>query len=71
MIETTENREITPQALVDLGLQQIAYVKKVDIDNGQIYTVFAADGQQLGGFENRDVALAACIQNDLEPVSVH
>lgn len=71
MLENHEIREITQQALVMLGVQQIAYVKKLQINDQAIYAVYSADGKQLGGFPDRDVALAACIQNDLEPVSVH
>ena len=71
MLENNEIREITPQALTMLGVEQIAYIKKMKVNNQSVYTVHAADGKELGGFSDRDVALAACIQHDLEPVSVH
>ncbi len=53
------------------GVQQVAYIKPVEGEDGTAFAVFAANGQQLGLMETRDVAQAALIQNDLEPVSVH
>ena len=35
------------------------------------FGVFAANGQQLGLMETPDLAWAAAIQNDLNPLSVH
>ncbi len=55
----------------ELGFQQVAYIKPVEGEDGTAFAVFAANGQQLGLMETRDVAQAALIQNDLEPVSVH
>ena len=71
MLKSREIHAITPEALIMLGVEQIAYVKKLKVNDHSVYTVHAADGKELGGFSDRDVALAACIQHDLEPVSVH
>ncbi len=53
------------------GVQQVAYIKPVEGEGGTAFAVYAANGQQLGLMETRDVALAALIQNDLELFSVH
>ncbi len=53
------------------GVQQVAYIKPLEGEGGTAFAIYAANGRQLGLMETRDVAQAALIQNDLEPVSVH
>ncbi len=53
------------------GAQHVAYIKPVEVNGGTKFAVFAANGQQLGLMETPDIARAAVIQNDLEPLSVH
>ncbi|MAF95619.1 MAG: hypothetical protein CMM60_07680 [Rhodospirillaceae bacterium] len=53
------------------GVEHVAYIKPVEINGGTLFAVFAANGQQLGLMETPDMARAAAIQNDLEPLSVH
>lgn len=62
---------ISPQALFALGVEDVAYVKSVYKDGRKFYAVVAADGTEMQTFADRDVAFAACRQNDLEPLSVH
>ena len=65
-------RHITPDALAHLGLEQMAYIKRVTLEDGQIgFAIHAADGQEMAVMSDRDVAFATVRQNDLEPVSVH
>jgi hypothetical protein len=64
-------KSISIEALAALGAEEIAYVKPQRVDGETVYFVFAADGRELGGFGGREVAFAACRQNDLEPLSVH
>ncbi|HZD24721.1 MAG TPA: DUF1150 family protein [Alphaproteobacteria bacterium] len=66
-----QSRDISQEALAALGTNDIAYVKPEHHDGQTIHVVYSADGQQIGGFEGRDVAFAACRQHELEPVSVH
>ncbi len=73
-----ENREhrtsyqpIPRQAFAALGVAELAYVKPVIEDGEDVYAIFAADGTQMGVMPNREVAFAAVVQHDLEPVSVH
>ncbi|MFP6744299.1 MAG: DUF1150 family protein [Alphaproteobacteria bacterium] len=62
---------MSSQALLALGSMHVAYVKTVAVEGGIAYAIHAADGAQLAVFDNRDLAMVAARQHDLEPVSVH
>lgn len=63
---------ITAAEFAALGLQYVAYVKTVVLDNGRTAcAIHAADGQEITTVEDRDLAFATIQQNDLEPLSVH
>jgi len=64
-------RQISLADLAALGLQGVAYIKPVVIDEAAAYAVFAADGTQIGALPTREAALAAMRENGLEPVSIH
>jgi hypothetical protein len=65
------SRELTSGELIDLGLDEIAYIKPI-IDNGEsVFGIFAADGEKIGLAPEFKVACAITIQNDLYPVNVH
>jgi hypothetical protein len=57
--------------LAFLGIQDVAYVKRVEINGTVAYAVHAADGTQIAVLADRDVAFATVRQHDLEPLSVH
>lgn len=62
---------LSPDDLVRFGLNDVAYIKPVNI-HGKIYqAVYAADGTPLMVTKERDIAFAAARQNDLQPTSVH
>ena len=63
-------RQITPQDFAAMGLQQVAYVRPAVVNGIAAFTIHAADGTQIGMAPNRDVAFAAVIQHELEPVSL-
>ncbi len=54
-----------------LGVQDLAYIKRVVIDGTTGYAVHAADGTEIAVLPDRDVAFATVRQHDLEPLSVH
>ncbi len=64
-------KSITAGELALLGMQDLAYVKRVVIDGVAGYAVHAADGTQIAMLPNREVAFATVRRNDMEPVSVH
>ena len=63
--------KLSPDNLVNLGQQHIAYVKPITVEGDRVFEVHAANGQAIGRFADRDIAFAACQQNDLQPLSVH
>ena len=71
MQTTEEMRHMTVSDLAMLGVQDIAYVKRVLVDGAPGYAIHAADGTQMALIPDRDVAFAVVRQNELEPVSVH
>lgn len=64
-------RHISPQDFAAMGVQQLAYIRPVVVNGVTAYAIHAADGTQIGMAPQRDLAFAAVIQNELEPVSLH
>ena len=71
MNTTVSLKDLSPNDLLVLGLNDIAYLKPATVDGKKVYAIHAADGSQLAFVENRDVGLAAMQQHELEPVSLH
>ncbi|WP_374370055.1 DUF1150 family protein [Dongia sp.] len=69
--ETDSVRAISRQQLAALGLNNLAYVKDVEVDGGTAFAIFAANGQQLAIMPDREAAVAAAWENGLAPVTVH
>ncbi len=69
MIENT--RIMTDRDLAGLGLQCVAYVKRVRIEGENAYSIHAADGTEIAIMCNRDVAFATIREHDMEAVSAH
>jgi hypothetical protein len=64
-------RQMSARELALLGVQDLAYIKRVVVDGTSGYAVHAADGTQIALLSDRDVAFATVRQHDLEPLSVH
>ena len=72
MMNTVDSlRTLSSRELYALGIQDVAYVKKVREDGVEAFAVHAADGTRLGLLATRELAIAALKQHDLEPLSVH
>ena len=54
-----------------LGMEDLAYVKRVVVDGTDAFAVHAANGTQIAVMADREVAFAVVRQHDMEPVSVH
>lgn len=63
-------RAISRQELAALGLNNLAYVKDVEVDGGTAFAIFAANGQQLAIMPDREEAIAAAWENGLAPVTL-
>jgi hypothetical protein len=63
---------ITPKEFALLGMQDMAYIKRVAGSDGVVgFGVYAADGTQVALLPDREVAFATVRQHELEPLSVH
>jgi hypothetical protein len=61
----------TPLDLAQLGLTEIAYIRRATINNTPVWSIHSAAGHPLGAAESFDQAWAAVKQHDLEPVRVN
>jgi hypothetical protein len=66
-------KQLTPQDFLGIGMDQVAYIKRIEIagEETHTYAVHAADGSQLSVMDSYDTALAAVRMNDLYPVTLH
>ncbi|MEO5374038.1 MAG: DUF1150 domain-containing protein [Alphaproteobacteria bacterium] len=64
-------RVMSDDDLAQWGLQNVAFVKRVVVDNEVAWSIHAANGTEMGVAPRRDLAFAAIRQYDLEPFSVH
>ena len=71
MHEIGRIRHMSTQELAFFGIQDIAYVRRVEINGVAAYAIHAADGTQIAVLADRSVAFATVRQHDLEPLSVH
>jgi hypothetical protein len=71
MNEFARIRQMSARELALFGMQDIAYIKRVEIDGSTGYAVHAADGTQIAVLADRDIAFATVRQHDLEPLSLH
>ncbi len=74
MYEKNEDRTlsvITPEAFAALGGGQIVYIKSVVVEGREAVAIHAADGSPLALVDNRNLAFAAAVQHEMQPLSVH
>ena len=80
MIDDTDDIESTnekPQYgssevdLAQLGLNQLAYIRRATIDNQLVWSIHAATGQPIGAASTFEQAWTAVKSHDLEPLRVH
>jgi len=64
-------RHLSEEQLATLGMSHIAYVKPVVINGVAGFAIHAADGTPMAVAGDRDVAVAAIVQHEMHPLSVH
>jgi hypothetical protein len=64
-------KHISPREFALLGMNDMAYVKRVVVNDEAGFAIHSADGTQIALIADREVALATIRQHDLEAVSVH
>ncbi len=68
---SSDLRQLTVRDFASWGLQDVAYVKRIVVNDQEGWSIHAADGSHVGYAPNRDLAFAAVRQHELEPYSVH
>lgn len=64
-------RDISPDQLAQLGMPSVAYFKPVTIKGMRVYAIHRADGTHVGTVADRELAIAAVIENEMHPTWVH
>ena len=64
-------RGLASDQLARLGVSQIAYLKPVVMTGTSGFAIHAADGTPMAVAADREVAIAAILQHEMLPVSVH
>jgi hypothetical protein len=68
---TEHLRYMSARELALFGMQDLAYVKQVIVNDVAAYAVHAADGTQIAVLPDREIAFATIRHHELEPLSVH
>ena len=72
MPEAIDLRSLNSQQLAGFGLEQMAYIKKVQLAQGLTgFGIFSADGRPVAVAESVEMAEAVIRQHELEPVHIH
>jgi hypothetical protein len=71
MTQIERLRQISPEEFALLGIQGLAYIKRVVVNEAVAYAIHSADGTQVALVPSRDVAVGTVMQHELEPLSVH
>jgi hypothetical protein len=62
-------RHLNAQQFATIGLEQMAYIKKVQLPEGVTgFGVFSADGRPVAMAPSEEMAQALIRQNELEPM---
>jgi hypothetical protein len=64
-------RHMTTDQLGALGVSHIAYVKPVVVNGTAGFAIHAADGTPMALAGDRATAMAAIVQHEMLPLSVH
>jgi hypothetical protein len=64
-------RHMTTEQLGALGMSHIAYVKAVVVNGMAGFAIHAADGTPMALADDRATAMAAIVQHEMMPLSVH
>jgi hypothetical protein len=62
---------LSRQDFLNFGMQQVAYIRPVHVQNRTAYAIHAADGTPLSVMDTFETAIIAVRHNDLEAVTVH
>jgi hypothetical protein len=63
----TQRHQMSNQDFLAFGLEDVAYVKRIDAGENAAFGIFAADGTRMAVMADEDVAIATIRQHDLQP----
>ncbi|HLF58691.1 MAG TPA: DUF1150 family protein [Alphaproteobacteria bacterium] len=70
--KTTEKMlPLSQQEFALLGMNDLAYVRPVEVEGQSNFMIHAADGSLLGVGDSRELAMAAARRHGLDPQIVH
>lgn len=64
-------KELSEYDFLNLGLDQVAYIRPVQSEQKTSYNLHAADGTHLSSHDNAEIATLLAVSNDLAPVTLH
>ena len=64
-------RHLSADQLQQLGVSQLAYVKRVTLNGSTAYAIHAADGSPMAVAGDLDLAVAAIRQHEMVPSLLH
>lgn len=64
-------KAIEAQDFLNLGVQQVAYIKGLKDGHKTSYAVCAADGKIMNVLPSQQAAITAIMQSDLDVVTLH
>ncbi len=64
-------RKLSQMQLLELGMEQMAYVKPVWMDGTTAFAIFAADGSPMAVAADCDMAVAAIMEHEMVAALVH
>ncbi|WP_426957906.1 DUF1150 family protein [Muricoccus radiodurans] len=64
-------RQLSPVDWARFGLEQLAYIRPVNVNGTAAVAIHAADGTPIGAAPNEALAIAAILQHELAPALVH
>jgi len=70
-VRSFDVRHMTTDQLGALGMSHIAYVKPVMVNGMAGFAIHAADGTPMALADDRATAMAAIVQHEMLPLSVH
>ena len=63
-------RNLSNQDFLAFGVNQIAYIKPVNVMGREAYTLHGADGSALAVIESMEGAVMTARQHDMEPITL-
>ena len=64
-------KEMSPQDFLIYGMEDIAYIRSIDLDGEKAYAIHAANGQTLSVLDTESDAIIAIEQNGLDTTRLH